>query len=64
MYRVLCRLDFTKASCANTVTLPVYLNASRGHLLFTLDFYSADTETNQAHRFYERGVAIICSDMG
>ncbi|XP_048259760.1 cytoplasmic dynein 1 heavy chain 1-like isoform X2 [Haliotis rufescens] len=45
------------------VTLPVYLNATRGHLLFTLDFDPTTPLTAAGHSFYERGVAITCSDI-
>ncbi|XP_059178510.1 cytoplasmic dynein 1 heavy chain 1-like isoform X2 [Physella acuta] len=45
------------------VTLPVYLNATRSQLLFTLDFAAADQTEGKDHSFYERGVAIISSDL-
>ena len=44
------------------VTLPVYLNPSRGQLLFTLNF-AVDVPV-KGHNFYERGVALTCSKLG
>ncbi|XP_064484606.1 dynein heavy chain, cytoplasmic-like isoform X2 [Ornithodoros turicata] len=41
------------------VTLPVYLNSSRADLLFTVDLPASDVR--EAHSFYERGVALLCS---
>ncbi|KAK7103082.1 hypothetical protein V1264_018048 [Littorina saxatilis] len=58
-----CRVESNKDPSAQRVTLPVYLNATRGQLLFTLDFDSAEKADGKDHRFYERGVAIICSDL-
>ena len=49
---------------AGMVTLPVYLNATRSHLLFTLDFDTEGEGSGKDHSFYERGVAIISSDLG
>lgn len=49
---------------AGKVTLPVYLNATRSHLLFTLDFDTEGEGSGKDHSFYERGVAIISSDLG
>ncbi|XP_064603299.1 cytoplasmic dynein 1 heavy chain 1-like isoform X2 [Liolophura sinensis] len=46
------------------VTLPVYLNATRGQQLFTLDFVTEGVGSGKDHSFYERGVALICSDLG
>ncbi|XP_014790579.2 cytoplasmic dynein 1 heavy chain 1 [Octopus bimaculoides] len=43
------------------VTLPVYLNAARVQLLFTLEF-ETDGRTTE-HEFYERGVGVISSDL-
>ncbi|KAL3873221.1 hypothetical protein ACJMK2_036362 [Sinanodonta woodiana] len=48
----------------NKVTLPVYLNATRGQLLFTLDFDTEGEGSGKDHSFYERGVAIISSTLG
>ncbi|XP_041352869.1 LOW QUALITY PROTEIN: cytoplasmic dynein 1 heavy chain 1-like [Gigantopelta aegis] len=45
------------------VVLPVYLNATREQLLFTLDFESVDGPEAKGYSFYERGVAIITSDL-
>ncbi|XP_061172861.1 cytoplasmic dynein 1 heavy chain 1-like isoform X1 [Saccostrea echinata] len=52
------------AITAGKVTLPVYLNATRSHLLFTLDFDTEGEGSGKDHSFYERGVAIISSDLG
>ena len=41
------------------ITLPVYLNATRSDLLFTVDLTSSTSHS--PHSFYERGVAIIAS---
>ena len=43
----------------NKITLPVYLNATRTDILFTIDLNIAATEN--AHSFYERGVALLAS---
>ncbi|MBN3298743.1 DYHC1 protein, partial [Amia calva] len=43
---------------ANMVTLPVYLNFTRADLIFTVDF---DTKEDP-HIFYERGVAVLCTE--
>lgn len=44
----------------NMVTLPVYLNFTRADLIFTVDFDIATKE--DPHHFYERGVAILCTE--
>ncbi|GAB6020623.1 Dynein heavy chain, cytoplasmic [Chamberlinius hualienensis] len=41
------------------ITLPVYLNATRAELLFTVDLLLATGQ--EEHNFYERGVALFCS---
>ncbi|XP_064623935.1 cytoplasmic dynein 1 heavy chain 1-like isoform X3 [Lineus longissimus] len=46
------------------VTLPVYLNATRAQLLFTVDFDTEGTGSGKDHSFYERGVALISSPLG
>ncbi|XP_045114160.1 dynein heavy chain, cytoplasmic-like isoform X3 [Portunus trituberculatus] len=43
----------------NKITLPVYLNATRTDILFTIDLKIAANEN--AHSFYERGVALLAS---
>lgn len=60
----LTRLRWVRAqpaqkSQAGVVTLPVYLNANRSEILFTVDLQvaSADEELS----FYERGVALLAS---
>jgi len=57
------KVESSKDVSVGRVTLPVYLNATRGQLLFTLDFDSADKADGKDNRFYERGVAIISSDL-
>ena len=57
------RID-TEKGRQGKVTLPVYLNATRGQLLFTLDFETEGEGSGTDHSFYERGVAIISSDLG
>lgn len=42
------------------VTLPVYLNFTRSDLIFTVDFDIATKEVPNS--FYERGVAILCTE--
>ncbi|KTF99173.1 hypothetical protein cypCar_00041532 [Cyprinus carpio] len=42
------------------VTLPVYLNFTRADLIFTVDLDIATKE--DPHHFYERGVAILCTE--
>ncbi|XP_037097970.1 cytoplasmic dynein 1 heavy chain 1 isoform X1 [Syngnathus acus] len=44
----------------HTVTLPVYLNFTRSDLIFTVDFDIATKE--DPHSFYERGVAVLCTE--
>ncbi|XP_018619664.2 cytoplasmic dynein 1 heavy chain 1 isoform X1 [Scleropages formosus] len=44
----------------NMVTLPVYLNFTRTDLIFTVDFDIATKE--DPHSFYERGVAVLCTE--
>jgi len=46
-------------STAGKVTLPVYLNANRSEILFTVKLAVANLEEELS--FYERGVAIIAS---
>ncbi|KAF0303391.1 Dynein heavy chain, cytoplasmic [Amphibalanus amphitrite] len=41
------------------ITLPVYLNATRAELLFTVDLPVAGQQSE--HSFYERGVALVAS---
>uniref|UniRef100_S4RGX4 Dynein heavy chain C-terminal domain-containing protein n=1 Tax=Petromyzon marinus TaxID=7757 RepID=S4RGX4_PETMA len=43
-----------------TVTLPVYLNFTRADLIFTVDLEISGHE--DARRFYERGVALLCAE--
>ena len=47
----------------NKVTIPVYLNSVRQQLLFTLDFETEGEGSGKDHSFYERGVAIVSSDI-
>lgn len=44
---------------AGRVTLPVYLNANRSNILFTVELQVARVEEELS--FYERGVALIAS---
>ena len=44
---------------AGCVTLPVYLNANRSEILFTVDLNVANPEEKLS--FYERGVALVAS---
>lgn len=62
----LTRLRWTRAPAqqqqpqqAGTVTLPVYLNANRSEILFTVDLQVARVEEEMS--FYERGVALLAS---
>lgn len=60
----LTRLCWTRASAsqqqqAGMVTLPVYLNANRTEILFTVDLTVAKAEEEMS--FYERGVALLAS---
>jgi dynein heavy chain 1 len=57
------RLDSIKASDTR-VSLPVYLNATRAQLLFTVDLEATGDGSGKDHSFYERGVAIIGSPLG
>lgn len=52
------RIDKMKPN-EQPVTLPVYLNATRAQLLFTLEFSGKDNPSD----FYKRGVAIISSNI-
>uniref|UniRef100_A0A8D0MPF5 Cytoplasmic dynein 1 heavy chain 1 n=1 Tax=Sus scrofa TaxID=9823 RepID=A0A8D0MPF5_PIG len=45
---------------AKAVTLPVYLNFTRADLIFTVDFEIATKEDPRS--FYERGVAVLCTE--
>ena len=49
----------TAASSGGKVTLPVYLNATRTEILFTVDLAMARVQEELS--FYERGVAILAS---
>ena len=42
------------------IALPVYLNATRSELLFTIELEAADNSLNEFD-FYERGVAVLAS---
>lgn len=44
------------------ITLPVYLNATRSELLFTIELETADHSLNEFD-FYERGVAVLASSI-
>lgn len=60
----LTRLRWTRLQGAEqvqdgTVTLPVYLNANRTEILFTVDLNVAKPEEKLS--FYERGVALVAS---
>jgi len=50
------------SSLAGKMTLPVYVNATRAQLLFTLDF-AVEGSSGSDHSFYERGVALYCSKL-
>ncbi|RWS14208.1 Dynein heavy chain: cytoplasmic-like protein [Dinothrombium tinctorium] len=53
------RTDANEKTSSRKVNLPVYLNANRSELLFTINL---EMGTNQVEsRFYERGVAFISS---
>jgi len=55
----------SSAPSATCVTLPVYLNATRAQLLFTVDLETQrDSSDGKGHCFYERGVAITASTLG
>jgi hypothetical protein len=56
------RFEGGKDHSEDKVTLPVYLNATCSQLLFTLDFVPAEGSAHD-HSFYERGVALISSDL-
>ena len=62
MFFISHRLDEQKPT--TKVTLPVYLNATRAQLLFTLDFETEGQGSGKDHSFYERGVALVSSDLG
>lgn len=53
------RTEGVKQAEAGSVTLPVYLNANRTEILFTVDLVVADAEEKLS--FYERGVALMAS---
>ena len=57
------RRDAIKAS-TNRVTLPVYLNATRAQLLFTVDLEARGEGSGEGHSFYERGVGLVTSSLG
>lgn len=44
------------------ITLPVYLNATRSELLFTIELESSENSLNEFD-FYERGVAVLASSI-
>ena len=48
-----------EATSANCVTLPCYLYSDRQDLLFNMDF----APNVDKALLYERGVAVVCSDM-
>ncbi|KAH3850556.1 hypothetical protein DPMN_092971 [Dreissena polymorpha] len=58
------RLDSIEGGKDVKVTLPVYLNATRAQLLFTLDLATEGQGSGKDHSFYERGVAFVTSDLG
>ena len=49
-----------KKQTNSMITLPVYLNATRSELLFTIQLETADNSLNEFD-FYERGVAVLTS---
>lgn len=51
-----------KAQNHTMITLPVYLNATRSELLFTIELESAENSLNEFD-FYERGVAVLTSSI-
>ncbi|XP_066987022.1 dynein heavy chain, cytoplasmic isoform X2 [Macrobrachium rosenbergii] len=57
----LVTLNWIRRECIenNKITLPVYLNATRTDLLFTVDLKMMGSQS--AHSFYERGVALLAS---
>lgn len=66
-----CYRNFLRSSAAlhklffyihvfSQVTLPVYLNFTRADLIFTVDFEIATKEDPRS--FYERGVAVLCTE--
>lgn len=65
VHKKTCKLNRTYYKLASfilclQVTLPVYLNFTRTDLIFTVDFDIATKE--DPHNFYERGVAILCTE--
>lgn len=60
----LCWVKLDGQGAEDKVTLPVYLNTTRDQLLFTLDFDTEGEGSGKDHSFYERGVALVCSDLG
>lgn len=48
------------SSASDKVCLPIYLNAARSTVLFTLYFGTTDS----SYDFYKRGVAILSSSLG
>merc|ERR1712244_68722 len=51
--------EVDKAAKQRTITLPIYLNATRSDVLFKADFTLADDQSHLT--FHERGVALIAS---
>lgn len=51
-----------KSQSNSMITLPVYLNATRSELLFTIELESAENSLNEFD-FYERGVAVLTSSI-
>jgi dynein heavy chain 1 len=51
-----------KKQTKSMITLPVYLNATRSELLFTIELESADHSLNEFD-YYERGVALLTSSI-
>ncbi|KAG7269477.1 hypothetical protein CRUP_009990 [Coryphaenoides rupestris] len=56
----LCWVKQCSEEKRHMVTLPVYLNFTRSDLIFTVDFDIATKE--DPHNFYERGVAVLCTE--
>jgi dynein heavy chain 1 len=56
--------ELASSQLTSKISLPIYLNATRADLLFTISMDTAHQEQNGDNAFFMRGVAILASNLG
>ena len=58
--------EAAEKSASNKISLPIYLNATRAELLFTISMETTKQQNEQSgeNSFFMRGVAVLASSLG